>query len=99
MRPLSLRSRLLCLIIGVLAAVLLPLGILSAQRTLEEVDELSDGRLAQAARTLEVLVNRIGVEQLRQQRTARLLVPSRLSLIHISEPTRPSHISRMPSSA
>jgi Signal transduction histidine kinase len=76
-RPLSLRSRLLCLIIGVLAAVLLPLGILSAQRTLEEVDELSDGRLAQAARTLEVLVNRIGVEQLRQQRTARLLVPSR----------------------
>jgi two-component system, OmpR family, sensor histidine kinase QseC len=75
-RPLSLRSRLLLLIIGVLAAVLLPLGILSAQRTLEEVDELSDGRLAQAARTLEVLVNRIGVEQLREQRTARLLVPS-----------------------
>jgi two-component system sensor histidine kinase QseC len=64
------------LIIGVLAAVLLPLGILSAQRTLEEVDELSDGRLAQAARTLEVLVNRIGVDQLREQRTARLLVPS-----------------------
>ncbi|UPG95580.1 sensor histidine kinase [Luteibacter aegosomatissinici] len=76
MRSLSLRSRLLLLIIGVLAAVLLPLGILSAQRTLEEVDELSDGRLAQAARTLEVLVNRIGVEQLREQRTARLLVPS-----------------------
>lgn len=76
MRSLSLRSRLLLLIIGVLAAVLLPLGILSAQRTLEEVDELSDGRLAQAARTLEVLVNRIGVAQLREQRTARLLVPS-----------------------
>jgi two-component system sensor histidine kinase QseC len=67
---------LLLLIIGVLAAVLLPLGMLSAQRTLEEVDELSDGRLAQAARTLEVLVNRIGVTQLREQRTARLLVPS-----------------------
>ncbi|KJV24196.1 histidine kinase, partial [Luteibacter yeojuensis] len=77
MRSLSLRWRLLLLIIGVLAAVLLPLGILSAHRTLEEVDELSDGRLAQAARTLEVLVNRIGVEQLRAQRTARLLVPSR----------------------
>jgi two-component system, OmpR family, sensor histidine kinase QseC len=76
MRSLSLRSRLLVLIVGVLAAVLLPLGILSAHRTLEEVDELSDGRLAQAARTLEVLVNRIGVEQLRAQRTARLLVPS-----------------------
>ncbi|QWT18495.1 sensor histidine kinase N-terminal domain-containing protein [Bacillus sp. NP157] len=76
MRPLSLRFRLLLLIIGVLAAVLLPLGVLSAKRTLEEVDELSDGRLAQAARTLEVLVGRIGVDQLRQQRTARLLVPS-----------------------
>ncbi|QDE38685.1 two-component sensor histidine kinase [Luteibacter pinisoli] len=76
MRSLSLRSRLLVLIIGVLAAVLLPLGVLSAQRTLNEVDELSDGRLAQAARTLEVLVNRIGVDQLRDQRTARLLVPS-----------------------
>lgn len=76
MRPLSLRSRLLVLIVIVLAAVLLPLGVLSAKRTLEEVDELSDGRLAQAARTLEVLVGRIGVEQLRSQRNARLLVPS-----------------------
>jgi two-component system sensor histidine kinase QseC len=75
-RPLSLRSRLLVLIVIVLAAVLLPLGMLSAKRTLEEVDELSDGRLAQSARTLEVLVGRIGVEQLRNQRTARLLVPS-----------------------
>jgi two-component system sensor histidine kinase QseC len=72
----SLRSRLLVLIVLVLAAVLLPLGILSAKHTLEEVDELSDGRLAQAARTLEVLVGRIGIEQLREQRSARLLVPS-----------------------
>ncbi|MDQ0010070.1 two-component system sensor histidine kinase QseC [Luteibacter jiangsuensis] len=72
----SLRSRLLVLIVLVLAAVLLPLGILSAKRTLEEVNELSDGRLAQAARTLEVLVGRIGVEQLREYRSARLLVPS-----------------------
>ncbi|MDQ7998204.1 MAG: ATP-binding protein [Luteibacter sp.] len=76
MTPLSLRSRLLILIVIVLAAVLLPLGVLSAKRTLEEVDELSDGRLAQAARTLEVLVGRIGVDQLRSQRDARLLVPS-----------------------
>ncbi|MGF6711969.1 two-component system sensor histidine kinase QseC [Luteibacter sp. W1I16] len=72
----SLRTRLLMLIVLVLAAVLLPLGILSAKHTLEEVDELSDGRLAQAARTLEVLVGRIGVDQLREQRSARLLVPS-----------------------
>jgi two-component system sensor histidine kinase QseC len=75
-KPRSLRSRLLFLIIVVLAAVLLPLGVLSAQRTLEEVDELSDGRLAQAGRTLEVLVRRIGVDQLRSQRAARLLVSS-----------------------
>jgi two-component system sensor histidine kinase QseC len=72
----SLRSRLLALIVPVLAAVLLPLSFFSAERTLEEVDELSDGRLAQAARTLEVLVGRIGVDQLRQQRSERLLVPS-----------------------
>jgi two-component system sensor histidine kinase QseC len=72
----SLRSRLLVLIVIVLAAVLLPLGVLSAKRTLEEVDELSDGRLAQSARTLEVLVGRIGVDQLRGQRAERMLVPS-----------------------
>jgi len=72
----SLRSRLRALIVMVLAAVLLPLGLLSVKHTLEEVDELSDGRLAQAARTLEVLVGRIGVDELRQQRQARLLVPS-----------------------
>lgn len=76
MRAISLRTRLLALIVLVLAAVLLPLGILSAMRTLEEVDELSDGRLAQAARTLEVLVGRIGVEQLRNQRATPALVPS-----------------------
>lgn len=76
MKAVSLRSRLLVLIVLVLAAVLLPLGVLSAMRTLEEVDELSDGRLAQAARTLEVLVGRIGVEQLRLQRATPALVPS-----------------------
>nr|WP_193570457.1 ATP-binding protein [Luteibacter yeojuensis] len=71
-----MRSRLLALIVLVLAAVLLPLGVLSIKHTLEEVDELSDGRLAQAARTLEVLVGRIGVDELRRQRGTRLLVPS-----------------------
>ncbi|HEY4292353.1 ATP-binding protein [Luteibacter sp.] len=72
----SLRSRLLALIVMVLTAVLLPLGFLSAKHTLEEVDELSDGRLAQAARTLEVLVVSVGVEQLRERRPPHLLVPS-----------------------
>jgi two-component system sensor histidine kinase QseC len=72
----SLRSRLLALIVMVLVIVLIPLGFLSAKHTLEEVDELSDARLAQAARTLEVLIDRIGVEHLREHRSARLLVPS-----------------------
>jgi len=72
----SLRARLLVLIVLVVAAVLLPLGFLSAKHTLEEVDELSDGRLAQAARTLEVLVGRIGIDHLREHRASRLLVPS-----------------------
>ncbi|SEO86175.1 two-component system, OmpR family, sensor histidine kinase QseC [Luteibacter sp. UNC138MFCol5.1] len=72
----SLRVRLLVLIVLVLVALLLPLGFLSAKHTLEEVDELSDGRLAQAARTLEVLVGRVGVEHLREHHLERLLVPS-----------------------
>jgi len=76
MKPASLRLRLLVVIVFVLAAVLLPLGVFSARRTMGEVNELSDGRLAQAARTLEVLVGRIGVDQLRSRRAAELLVPS-----------------------
>ena len=42
----SLRARLRWLIVLVLVAVLLPLGLLSFQRTIREVDELLDGRLA-----------------------------------------------------
>ncbi|HEY9133198.1 MAG TPA: ATP-binding protein [Dyella sp.] len=52
----SLRARIRWTIIGLLATVLLPLGMLSYQRTIAEVDELSDGRLAQSARTLEALI-------------------------------------------
>jgi two-component system, OmpR family, sensor histidine kinase QseC len=54
----SLRERLRWLIVVALAAVLLPLGLLSFQRTVEEMDELSDGRLVQAARTISALVGR-----------------------------------------
>lgn len=73
-RP-SLRSRLRWLILLVLVAVLLPLALLSFQRTLGEVDELLDGRLAQSARTLEALTERAGVESLRGDATAGMLVP------------------------
>ncbi len=64
MRTLSLRWRLLWLIVGVLAAVLLPLGLFSFHTTLREVDELADGRLAQSARTLDLMLRTTGLESL-----------------------------------
>ncbi|MHA6204965.1 ATP-binding protein [Dyella soli] len=67
MRAGSLRERLRWLILGVLAVVLLPLGAYSFRRTVQEVGELSDGRLAQSARTLQVLVEKIGVDALKSQ--------------------------------
>jgi len=75
MTPASLRGRLRWLIILVLAAVLLPLGLLSLQRTLEEVDELSDGRLAQAARTLDTLTEHAGIDALHIDPERRIVVP------------------------
>jgi len=63
----SLRARLRWLIVIVLVAVLVPLGVLSFQRTIKEVDELMDGRLAESARTLEVLIQHAGILSLRGQ--------------------------------
>ncbi len=51
----SLKGRLRWLIALVIAAVLLPLAIMGYHRTLQEVTELADGRLAQAARTVDTL--------------------------------------------
>ncbi|WP_130617293.1 ATP-binding protein [Dyella amyloliquefaciens] len=62
MKPGSLRSRLRWLILGVIAVVLLPLGVFSIKRTIHEVAELSDGRLAQSARTLQVMIGNVGLE-------------------------------------
>ncbi|HMH66806.1 MAG TPA: ATP-binding protein [Pinirhizobacter sp.] len=53
----SIRGRLRWLNLAVVAAVLLVLGAASYMHTLDEVNELSDGRLAQSARTLQVLVD------------------------------------------
>lgn len=75
MKITSLHARLRWLILIVLAAVLLPLAILSFQRTVTEVDELSDGRLAQSARTLQVLVSHAGVDALGGKQGQHLLVP------------------------
>jgi two-component system sensor histidine kinase QseC len=82
----SLHARLRWLILIVLAAVLLPLAILSFHRTVLEVDELSDGRLAQSARTLQVLVRHAGVEALGGKKGQHMLVP-----IEAIQP-RPTHM-------
>ncbi len=71
----SLRGRLRWLIILVLVAVLLPLAIFSFRRTLQEVNELSDGRLAQSARTLQVIIDQGGTEALRGDDQGGKLVP------------------------
>lgn len=64
MRTISLRWRLRLMVIGALAAVLLPLGIYSFRTTLREIDELSDGRLAQSARTLALMIRTTGLRAL-----------------------------------
>ena len=71
----SLRARLRWLIVLVLIAVLVPLGLLSFQRTVAEVDELLDGRLAQSARTLQVLIDRADLQALRGGAEHGVLVP------------------------
>ena len=60
MRAASLRERVRWLILGVLVLVLIPLAVFSFRRTVREVGELTDGRLAQSARTLQVLIENTG---------------------------------------
>ncbi|HWU76847.1 MAG TPA: ATP-binding protein [Rhodanobacter sp.] len=76
MSRLSLRGRLRWLIIAVMVAVLLPLAIYSFRRTLDEVRELSDGRLAQSARTLQVIIDQDGTDALRARVHGDKLVPT-----------------------
>lgn len=75
MKQLSLRDRLRWMIIAVLIAVLLPIGLYSYNRTLKETRELLDGRLAQSARTLDVLIRRAGLDALRLPAQDSLEVP------------------------
>ena len=82
LKPASLHGRLRLLIIVVLLAVLLPLGVLSFHRTITEVDELSDGRLAQSARTLQVLIKHADVQALQGRDDADTLVPIEASQTH-----------------
>jgi two-component system sensor histidine kinase QseC len=60
----SLRGRLRWLIVTMLVLVLLPLALYSFRRTTAEMEELSDGRLAQAAHTISSLIQRTGVRAL-----------------------------------
>jgi two-component system sensor histidine kinase QseC len=71
----TLRGRVRWLIILVMIVVLLPLTIFSFRRTLQEVDELSDGRLAQSARTLQVILDQDGGGSLRRRDQSDKLVP------------------------
>ncbi len=64
MKPSSLRWRLRWLVIGALVAVLVPLGLFSMRITLREMDELADGRLAQAAHVLQLMVRGAGIDAL-----------------------------------
>lgn len=57
-----------------LAVVLLPLGIYSLQRTTSEMEELSDGRLAEAARTIGALVQHAGLHALLGQDSVQVPV-------------------------
>lgn len=75
MRLASLHVRLRWLILLVIAAVLLPLAVYSYHRTIQEVDELSDGRLAQSARTLQVLIGHAGTNALHSHDAEGILVP------------------------
>ena len=72
---LTLRDRLRWMIIAVLVAVLLPLGLYSYHRALKETAELLDGRLAQSARTLDVLIRHGGLDALRKSGPDALVVP------------------------
>ncbi|MBE1162856.1 sensor histidine kinase N-terminal domain-containing protein [Dyella sp. 7MK23] len=63
------------MILAVLVAVLLPLGLYSYQRTLTETRELLDGRLAQSARTLDVLIQNGGAAAIRRPEQGPLVVP------------------------
>ncbi|HEX7816300.1 sensor histidine kinase [Dyella sp.] len=56
MKTASLRTRLTWLIIAVLVVVLIPLGTISYRREQREMNQLLDGRLAQAGRTLGTLI-------------------------------------------
>lgn len=62
MKPTSLRGRLRWMIIAMLVLFLLPLAFFSFRRTSDEMSQLSDARLAEAAHTVATLIHQAGLE-------------------------------------
>jgi two-component system, OmpR family, sensor histidine kinase QseC len=59
----SLRTRIIAFTLMVIGAVLVPLGVLSYHKTVQEFDELGDARLVQATRTIDVLAENAGLRR------------------------------------
>jgi two-component system, OmpR family, sensor histidine kinase QseC len=75
-KPTSISGRLLRLVLGVLTAVLLLLGLFSFMKSYQELQELADGRLAQSARTLQVLIENGANTSLAKGDLRSIMVPS-----------------------
>jgi two-component system sensor histidine kinase QseC len=59
----SLRARVIAFTLLVVATVLIPLGIVSYHKIIQEFDELGDARLVQATRTIDVLAENAGLRR------------------------------------
>lgn len=57
----SLRARVTLYVLAVILVIVVPLGILSYRKTVQEFDELGDARLVQATRTIDVLAENAGL--------------------------------------
>ncbi len=57
----SLRARVTIAVLAVIAIVVVPLGVLSYRKSVQEFDELGDARLVQATRTIDVLAENAGL--------------------------------------
>jgi len=72
----SISWRLLRLVLGILTVVLLILGFFSFMKSDKELQELADGRLAQNARTLQMLIENGADASLASGGRHRIIVPS-----------------------
>jgi two-component system sensor histidine kinase QseC len=59
----SLRARIIAFTLIVIGAVLVPLGVISYRKTVQEFDEMGDARLVQSTRTIDVLAENAGLRR------------------------------------